>query len=84
MTIATQPTQTATLFFDLTSVDGEDAFRTAIDGWKYKHVLSNLDNILRYALKHDTTLTPEAYKALENIRTKMHDEAYNQGVKIND
>jgi hypothetical protein len=45
--------------------------RSAIDGWKWKCVVSDIADKLRSALKYDDALTPEADAALEKFREEL-------------
>jgi hypothetical protein len=75
----------ATLHFDLSSVDGECAFRDAIDGYKYKAILSDLDMDLRNRVKHNTEQeTSEVLTVLDNLRSRLHEMVSDKGVSIND
>lgn len=50
--------------------DAEEAL-TALDGYKWKLALWDLDQYLRSQVKYNTDLTEEAYEALENCRYKI-------------
>jgi len=50
--------------------DAEEAL-TALDGYKWKLALWDLDQYLRSQVKYNTDLTDEAYEALENCRYKI-------------
>jgi hypothetical protein len=58
----------------------EDA-RTALDGWKWKSVVWDLDQHLRSEIKYNeklSTETDEAYQAIrEKIREILHDSNLN-------
>ena len=50
--------------------DAEEAL-TALDGYKWKLALWDLDQYLRSEIKYNTDLTEEAYEALENCKYKI-------------
>jgi len=50
--------------------DAEEAL-TALDGYKWKLALWDLDQYIRSQVKYNTDLTDEAYEALENCRYKI-------------
>jgi hypothetical protein len=50
----------------------EDA-KTAIDGWKWKHSMWELDQEIRNTLKYEQNMTDDLYKALESLRDKIRE-----------
>ena len=52
--------------------EAEDA-RTAIDGWRWKHSMWDLDQHLRSEIKYNQNLSDETYKAYEVIRDKIRE-----------
>jgi hypothetical protein len=50
--------------------DAEEAL-TALDGYKWKLALWDLDQYLRSKIKYNPDLTEEAYEALENCKYKI-------------
>ena len=50
--------------------DAEEAL-TALDGYKWKLALWDLDQYLRSQVKYNNDLTEQAYEALENCRYKI-------------
>ena len=50
--------------------DAEEAL-TALDGYKWKLALWDLDQYLRSEIKYNTDLTEQAYEALENCKYKI-------------
>ena len=50
--------------------DAEEAL-TALDGYKWKLALWDLDQYLRSQVKYNPDLTEQAYEALENCRYKI-------------
>lgn len=59
---------TATLTFD-----EEDELLTALQGYKYKLALWDLDQFLRGEMKHNDLLTAEEYNYAEVLREKLHE-----------
>jgi len=58
----------ATLKFDL--LEERDEFETAVNGWKYRSVLWDLDNFLRSKLKYEE-LNDSEYVVYEKIREQL-------------
>jgi hypothetical protein len=50
----------------------EDA-KTAIDGWKWKHSMWELDQELRNRLKYEDNMPDVLYKAIESLRDKIRE-----------
>ena len=50
--------------------DAEEAL-TALDGYKWKLAMWDLDQYLRSEVKYNTDLTEQAYEDLENCRYKI-------------
>jgi len=50
----------------------EDA-KTALDGWKWKHCVWQIDQELRNTLKYDENLPTDVYKAFESLRDKIRE-----------
>jgi len=50
--------------------DADEAL-TALDGYKWKLAMWDLDQYLRSQVKYNTDLTEQAYEALENCRYKI-------------
>ena len=59
---------TATLTFD-----DQDDLLTAINGYKYKLALWDLDQFLRSELKYNAELTEEQYDYAQMLRDKLHE-----------
>lgn len=59
---------TATLTFD-----EEDELLTALQGYKYKLALWDLDQFLRGEMKYNDILTAEEYNYAELLREKLHE-----------
>jgi len=50
----------------------EDA-KTALDGWKWKHCVWEIDQELRNTLKYDENLPTDVAKAYESLRDKIRE-----------
>lgn len=59
---------TATLTFD-----EENELLTAINGYKYKLALWDLDQFLRSELKYNDKLTEQQYDYAQMLRDKLHE-----------
>ena len=46
---------------------------SAINGWKWKMVVWDLNQHLRSEMKYNDKITEEVYVALETIREKLHE-----------
>lgn len=76
-------THSATLYFDLSSVDGQSEFHNAVNGWKFRNVLGLMDQELRNILKYQSP-GEEASRLLEALRSNLHDNLHQQGVVLDD
>ena len=59
----------ATLIFNLPHESQE--FRTAIDGWKWKSALNELNEELRSKVKWDNNMSEEQREAYQQVREKI-------------
>lgn len=62
----------AELILKFTEEEFEDA-RTALDGWKWKMAMQDLDQHLRSELKYNEKLSADTDKAYEAIRDKIRE-----------
>jgi hypothetical protein len=69
-----------TIEFD-TDEERED-MESAINGWKWKMLVWDLDQHLRSELKYNDKLTGEAYEAVEKIRERLHDLRRESGLTL--
>ncbi len=53
--------------------DEEDDLLDAINGYKFKLALGDLDRFLRYEMKHNDNLTNEQYDYAEMLRNKLRE-----------
>ena len=59
----------ATITFNLP--DEAQEFRTAIDGWKWKSALNELNEELRSKVKWDNNMSEEHREAYQQVREKI-------------
>ncbi len=52
----------------------EQEFKTATDGWKWRHVLEDLDNDLRRWIKYPDNKNSLDIATLERVRTMIYDK----------
>jgi hypothetical protein len=55
---------------------------SAINGWKWKMLVWDLDQHLRSELKYNDKLTGEVYEAVEKIREKLHELKNESGLNL--
>ena len=70
-------TQKRNTTFNMTSAtltfDNENDLLTAINGYKYKLALWDLDQFIRNELKYNDKLTEQQYDYAEMLRDKLHE-----------
>jgi hypothetical protein len=69
-----------TLEFDL--IEEREDMDAAINGWKWKMMVWDLDQHLRSELKYNNKLTGEAYEAVEKIRERLHELKNESGLSL--
>jgi hypothetical protein len=69
-----------TLEFD--PFEDREEMESAINGWKWKILVWDLDQHLRSELKYNTKITGEAYEALEKIRERLHELKNENGLTL--
>ncbi len=68
-------------FTDEMVIDGE--LQTALDGWKYKHVIYEvLESFIRRKVKYEESTTDEQMKLLDELREFIVDELNNQDLTV--
>ena len=72
----------ATLEFNLP--EEQHDYRAAIDGWKWRRVVSDIADKLRSALKYDDDLTPETNACLEKLREEVFRLLEDHGLNLYD
>jgi len=63
----------AKVILEFDPIEDRDSMEDAINGWKWKMLVWDLDQHLRSELKYNDKLTGEAYEAVEKIREKLHE-----------
>ena len=63
----------AEIILKFDSVEEADDARMALDGWKWKNAMWQLDQYLRAELKYNEKISAETDKAYENIRQKIRE-----------
>lgn len=71
---------TATLTFSLPEEQHEH--QVALDGWKWKAVVSEIAESIRSHLKHDDDLHDEAAKALYSLRNEIFRNIEDRGLEL--
>ena len=61
--------------------EAEDA-RTALDGWKWKMAMQDLDQHLRNEIKYNEKLSADTDKAYEDIRDKIREILHDSNLNI--
>jgi protease II len=70
----------ATLEFSIPEEQHEH--QVALDGWKWKAVVSEIAESIRSHLKHDDDLHDEAAKALYNLRNEIFRNIEDRGLEL--
>ena len=70
----------AVLKFNLPEEQSEH--RLALDGWKWRCVVSDIADNLRSALKYDGTLTPETDAYLDKFREELFQLIADRGLNL--
>ena len=69
-----------TLEFD--PIEEREDMEAALNGWKWKMMVWDLDQHLRSELKYNNKLTGEAYEAVEKIRERLHELKNESGLSL--
>ena len=59
-----------------------EEMESALNGWKWKMLVWDLDQYLRGELKYNDKLTGEAYEAVEKIREVLHELKSESGLLL--
>jgi hypothetical protein len=62
--------------------EDRDDMESAINGWKWKMLVWDLDQHLRSELKYNEKVTGEVYEALEKLREHVHAMLNESGLKL--
>jgi hypothetical protein len=69
-----------TIEFD-TDEERED-MESAINGWKWKMLVWDLDQHLRSELKYNDKIVGDVYEALEKLRERLHEMRIESGLSL--
>ena len=69
-----------TLEFD--PIEEREDMEAALNGWKWKMMVWDLDQHLRSELKYNNKLTGETYEAVEKIRERLHELKNESGLSL--
>ena len=72
----------AKVILEFDPVEDREEMETAINGWKWKMLVWDLDQYLRGELKYNHTLTDPEYKVLSDIRDKLHELKSDSGLNL--
>jgi hypothetical protein len=61
------------VIIEFSDEDAASDAQVALDGWKYRSVIWELDQHLRKELKYNEKLSSEVDKAYEELRDKIHE-----------
>lgn len=67
--------------------DGEEEktdIDNALNGWKWKMIVWNIDQELRRYMKYDNTIDQKTYDVIEKIRGFLRESINDYGVSLND
>ena len=59
-----------------------EEMESALNGWKWKMLVWDLDQHLRKELKYNDKLTGEAYEAVDKIRETLYELKNESGLKL--
>lgn len=63
----------AKIILEFDSVEEAEDARDALDGWRWKHSMWELDQELRNRLKYEENIPDDVYKALESLRDRIRE-----------
>ena len=70
------------VIFEFDSQEESEDIRTALDGYKYKLVIWDLDQHLRSEIKYNDKLPSEIAEAFEDLREKLREFLNDYNVNI--
>ena len=70
------------IILEFDSVEEAQDARDAIDGWKWKHAMWELDQWLRGELKYNDNLSQETYDTYDKLREKIREILNDNGLNI--
>lgn len=72
----------AKIILEFDPTEDREEMETAINGWKWKMLVWDLDQHLRSELKYNGNITDEACEVLEKIREKLHELKSESGLNL--
>jgi len=72
----------AKVILEFDPIEDKEEMETALNGWKWKMLVWDLDQYLRSELKHNDILTGEVYEAIEKIRETLYELKNESGLKL--
>jgi len=70
------------IILEFDSVEEQDDARDALDGYKWKLAVWDIDQHLRSELKYNDNIKGEVYDALEKVRDEIRDILEGYGIKL--
>ena len=70
------------IILEFDSVEEAQDARDAIDGWKWKDAMWELDQWLRGELKYNDNLSQETYDTYDKLREKIREVLNDNGLNI--
>jgi hypothetical protein len=72
----------AKVILEFDPMDDREDMESAINGWKWKMLVWDLDQHLRKELKYNDKLIGEAYEAVEKIREALYELKNESGLTL--
>lgn len=72
----------AKVILEFDTDEEREEMETAINGWKWKMLVWDLDQYLRGELKYNDKLTGEAYEAVDKIRETLYELKSESGLLL--
>jgi hypothetical protein len=72
----------AKVILEFDPIEDRDDMENAINGWKWKTLVWDLDQHLRSELKYNDAITGDVYDALEKIREHLHELKNESGLTL--
>lgn len=66
------------------TVEEAEDIQNAINGWKWKAAMWDLDQMLRGYVKYDENLSEDKYNAYDKVRELIRETLADYGLNIND
>jgi hypothetical protein len=72
----------AKVILEFDPIEDRDEMESAINGWKWKMLVWDLDQHLRSELKYNDSITGDVYEALEKVRNYLHEQKNDSGLTL--